>query len=110
MARDPAAISRALAELVGPDARGRLLAVGLARGMVWRNGVVPEGAPDRLHADSLTPDLLDFGYGVLALALELRDANRELPAGEQFETSDGFRVAAEAIESAVRRGDPTYGD
>ena len=110
MARDPETISQVLADLVQPDARGRLLALGLARGMVWRDGVVPDGAPERLNSTTLTSDLLDFGYGVLALALELRDANRERRAGQQFATSEGFRVAAEAIESAVRRGDPTDGE
>ena len=99
-----------LTDLVQPEARGRLLALGLARGMVWRDGVVPEGVPERLRSATLTPDLLDFGYGVLALALELRDANRERAAGDQFPTSEAFRVAAEAIESAVRRGDPTHED
>jgi hypothetical protein len=78
--------------------------------MVWRDGVVPEGAPERLNSVTLTSDLLDFGYGVLALALELRDANRGRLAEEQFPTSEGLRVAAEAIESAVRRGDPTHAD
>src|SRR5579871_158228 len=110
MARDPGAISRTLAELIQPEARGRLLALGLARGMIWRDGIVPEGAPDRLNSSSLTPDLLDFGYGVLALALELRDANRDRTTEQQFPTSEGLRVAAESIESAVRRGDPTHGD
>lgn len=110
MARDPETINRILTDLVQPEARGRLLALGLARGMVWRDGVVPEGVPERLRSATLTPDLLDFGYGVLALALELRDANRERAAGEQFPTSEAFRVAAEAIESAVRRGDPTHED
>jgi hypothetical protein len=109
MARDPEAISEVLAGLVRPEARGRLLALGLARGMVWRNGVVPEGAPAALNSPSLTADLLDFGYGVLALALELRDANREREEN-QFDTREPFRVAAEAIESAVRRGDQTRGD
>ena len=75
MAQNPEAISQALAALIQPDARGRLLARGLARGMVWREGVVPEGAQN--FSVSLTPDLLDFGYGILSLALELRDANRE---------------------------------
>src|ERR1700722_15429075 len=108
MALNPDAISRVLAELVLPQARGRLLAQGLARGMVWRDGVIPEGAPE--FSLSLTPDLLDFGYGVLALALELRDKNRERRPDQQFETHDALRVAAEAIESAVRRGDPNQGD
>jgi replicative superfamily II helicase len=110
MARDPEAINRTLSNLIQPEARGRLLALGLARGMVWRDGVVPEGAPERLNSSTLTPDLLDFGYGILALALELRDANRERTAGEQFLTNEALRVAAEAIESAVRRGDPNDGD
>lgn len=101
MAQNPEAISRALAALVQPDARGRLLARGLARGMVWREGVVPEGGPD--FPLTLTSDLLDFGYGVLAMALELRDANRERPADRQFDTDEPLRVAAESIESAVRR-------
>jgi hypothetical protein len=101
MANSPEAIVTRLNELVEPGARGRLLAQGLARGLLWREGVLPLGAPE--FTPSLTLDLLDFGYGVLALALELRDANRTREPGASFPTSDAFRVAAEAIESAVRR-------
>jgi DEAD/DEAH box helicase len=108
MAENPEAINAALATLIEPETRGRLLARGLARGMVWRDGVVPEGAPD--FAPSLTRDLLDFGYAVLALALELRDANTNRQPNTQFATSEPLRVAAEAIESAVRRGDPNNRD
>jgi len=108
MAENPEAISETLTALIQPQARGRLLARGLARGMIWRDGVVPEGAQE--FSASLTPDLLDFGYGVLALALELRDANRNREADRRFNTDEAFRVAAEAIESAVRRGDPLNGD
>jgi hypothetical protein len=104
MAQDPDAIAAVVAELTQPEARGRLLALGLARGMVWRDGVVPEGAPD--FPLQLTDDLLDFGYGLLTLGLELRDANRELATARQFATDEAFRVAAEALESAVRRGSP----
>jgi hypothetical protein len=99
MANNAEAIVEQLTDLIAPQTRGRLLARGLARGLLWRDGVLPLGAPE--FATSLTFDLLDFGYGVLALALELRDANRERT--EVFQTSDAFRVAAEAIESAVRR-------
>lgn len=101
MANNAEAIVERLNELIEPAARGRLLARGLARGLLWRDGVLPFGAP--AFAPSLTHDLLDFGYGVLALALELRDANRTREPGAAFLTSDAFRVAAEAIESAVRR-------
>jgi hypothetical protein len=108
MAQNPEAINEALVALINPQARGRLLARGLARGMIWREAIVPEGAQD--FSESLTPDLLDFGYGVLALALELRDANREREGEGRFSTDEPFRVAAEALESAVRRGDPLSGD
>ena len=101
MANNLAAIVERLNGLIEPVARGRLLARGLARGLLWRDGVLPLGAPQ--FTPSLTLDLLDFGYGVLALALELRDANRTREPGAVFQTSDAFRVAAEAIESAVRR-------
>jgi hypothetical protein len=101
MANNLTAIVERLNGLIEPAARGRLLARGLARGLLWRDGVLPLGAPQ--FTPSLTLDLLDFGYGVLALALELRDANRTREPGAVFQTSDAFRVAAEAIESAVRR-------
>ena len=108
MANNPAAILERLNELVAPAARGRLLARGLARGLLWRDGVLPLGAPK--FAPTLTHDLLDFGYGVLALALELRDSNRNQGPAGAFPTSDAFRVAAEAIESAVRREQQLDGD
>jgi hypothetical protein len=104
MARNPEAINKALNALIQPDARGRLLARGLARGMIWHDGIIPAGA--QKFSPSLTSDLLDFGYGVLALALELRDANLNRETNQWFNTDEAFRVAAEAIESAVRRGDP----
>src|SRR5579872_7296057 len=108
MAQNPEAISTALSALIRPQTRGRLLARGMARAMIWRDGIVPEGAQE--FAPSLTSDLLDFGYGVLTLALELRDANRSREPNQRFNTDEAFRVAAEAIESAVRRGDPLNGD
>jgi len=101
MANNAQAIVERLNELIAPAARGRLLARGLACGLLWRDGVLPLGAP--AFTPSLSLDLLDFGYGVLTLALELRDANRTREPGTTFPTSDAFRVAAEAIESAVRR-------
>lgn len=105
MARDPAAIEAILRPLLELNARERLLAQGLARGMIWREGQVPLGGPR--FSEDLTDDLLHFGYGVLVLALELRDANLEkIDSTEYFKTDDAFRVAAESIESAMRRGEP----
>src|SRR5688500_10208535 len=98
MARDPEALNAELQRLLRPDARGRLRALGLARSMIWRNWAIPEGGPN--FPAELTQNLLDFGYGVLALVLELRDVNRELPSdGQRYETTAGFLVAAECIEA-----------
>lgn len=108
MSSSPEKIRESLDRYLEPDFRGRLRARGIARGMVWRDGVVPEGSPP--PPEGLSGDLLDFGYGVLALALELRDVNRTRKPGNRFQTADAFEVAAEAIESAVRRADPTEGD
>lgn len=100
MANNPAAIREALDALLGPQGRGRLSALGQARGMIWREGVVPAGGPP--FPTDLSADLLDFGYSLLAAALELREAN--LADGTNpFVTSDAFLSAAEAIEAAVRR-------
>jgi hypothetical protein len=108
MAQNTERIRASLDRYLATDFRGRLRAKGVARGMVWNEGVVPDG--NRSFPDTLSADLLDFGYVVLALALELRDANLELAAEDRFKTDDAFELAAEAIESAVRRGEPTDGD
>lgn len=108
MSRNPEQIRQSLDRYIGPDFRGRLRARGIARGMVWSEGVVPDGSPP--FPETLSADLVDFGYVVLALALELRDANVARAPEDRFETRDAFEVAAEAIESAFRRGDPTDGD
>ncbi len=78
-------------------ARARLVARGLARGMVWRDGVVPTGAPT--FATSLSADLLDHGYSVLDQALRLKDLGGRVDIIEQ-----ALRVAAESLEAAARKG------
>jgi len=65
--------------------------------MIWRNGELPSGAPP--FSENLTEDLLDHGYGVLAQALRLRAAG-----GTPADVERALLVAAESIESAVRRG------
>jgi len=53
--------------------RGRLLERGLARSMIWDDGVLPDGAPR--FADKLSYDLLSYGYSLLSLAIRLRELN-----------------------------------
>lgn len=77
--------------------RERLLARGMARGMIWRAGSLPEGA--QTFSPSLSTDLLDHGYGILGKALALRGMDRS-----SVLLDDSFRVAAESIEAAVRNG------
>jgi hypothetical protein len=78
-----------------PGFRDRLLDKGLARGMIWRDGMLPRGSPP--FPDSLTEDLLDYAHSVLNMALRLRAAE----PGSDLERP--FLVAGEAIEAAVHR-------
>jgi hypothetical protein len=88
-----------LEKAVVPGFRERLLDRGLARGLIWRRGVLPSGAP--FFKDSLTEDLLDYAYAVLAMALRLRAAD----GGAEVLTK-AFLSAGESIEAAVHHGDP----
>ena len=83
---------------VVPDFRERLLDKGLARGLIWRDGVLPPGSPP--FTPNLTEDLLDYGHTVLAMALRLRDKGGDVSLLER-----AFLIAGEAIEAAVHRGD-----
>ncbi|WP_314100864.1 DEAD/DEAH box helicase [uncultured Frigoribacterium sp.] len=80
--------------------RGRLLARGEARAMVWREGVLPEDAPpfDVL----LSHDLLSYGYALLEHGLELSDLEGSAEASRR-----AFENAATAIESVIARGEVT---
>jgi hypothetical protein len=92
-----------LATSIVPGFRERLLDRGLARGLIWRDGVLPTGAPQ--FVPSLTADLLDYAHTVLALALRLQV---EHPQSEELNRA--FVVAGEAIEAAVHRGDALQTD
>jgi len=86
-------------QAVTPGFRDRLLDKGLARGLIWRDGILPLGAPP--FSRTLTEDLLDFGHTVLAMALRLRGVSPDSPYLKQ-----AFLRAGEAIESAVHQGEP----
>ncbi len=99
MAESAAELSSRLQAAVEPGVRERLLDKGLARGLIWRDGRLPEGAPE--FPESLSEDLLDYAHTVMALALRLRatgEANARL-------LERAFLVAGEAIEAAVHRGE-----
>ncbi len=96
MAESVEQLAERIAKATQPGFRERLLDKGLARGMIWRDGVLPAGSP--AFPDSLTEDLLDYAHTVLNMALRLR----ALEPGAELERP--FLVAGEAIEAAVHRG------
>lgn len=78
--------------------RGRLLERGLARSMIWKDGILPDGAPD--FAASLSYDLLSYGYSLLSLALRLRELG-----GDETLCREAFEKAASAISDVISNGD-----
>ena len=86
-----------LREAVAPAFRGRLLDRGVARGLIWDRGDLPDGAP--AFANSLTEDLLDYAYTIMSMALRLRSEERDHEIAKA-----AFLVAGEAIQAAVHRG------
>lgn len=86
-----------------PGFRGRLLARGLARNLIWSHGQIPEGG--QRFSPLLTSDLLSYGVALFRLALELRSQERHSIAA-----FNAFERAGEAIESVVRDGDPEFNE
>ena len=99
MTESAAELSARLKVAVAPGVRGRLLDKGLARGLIWLDGKLPEGSPE--FPESLSEDLLDYAHGVMALALRLRASGADNPRL----LDRAFLVAGEAIEAAVHRGE-----
>jgi len=85
---------------VVPGYRARLLARGQARAMIWRDGTLPQDAPN--FGAELSDDLLAYGYSLLQHGL------RYIDMGGDAETArKAFEVAAEALEAVVARGTPS---
>lgn len=82
---------------VEPGFRARLLARGQARGMIWREGVLPEESPSFIA--ELSDDLLSYGYSLLLHGLRYIDLG-----GDAATAQKAFEIAAEAIEAVVARG------
>ena len=78
--------------------RGRLLARGQARSMIWRDGELPADAPD--FSRLLSYDLLSYGYALLRDGLDILEED-----GDAETARTAFENAASAIESVVSKGE-----
>ncbi len=83
-----------------PEYRGKLLARGQARAMIWRDGELPPNPPD--FSPHLSYDLLSYGCSLLSLGIRLREGECD----DQELICDAFQRAGEAIESVVSKGNP----
>lgn len=97
MAANLEELKAAIETAIVPGFRGRLIARGQARGMIWREGVLPEGAP--LFSADLTDDLLSYGYSLLRHALHYTELG-----GDGELARKAYEVAAEALEAVVAKG------
>lgn len=82
-----------------PAFRGRLLARGQSRSIIWRDGVLPQGSP--AFAASLSYDLLSYGDALLSLGIRLREQG-----GDEVLARAAFEHAGDAIEAVVAKGVP----
>jgi hypothetical protein len=97
MATTPEAIAADIAEAATAGFRGRLIARGQARAIIWRDGVLPPDAP--AFAPQLSYDLHSYGYALLGLGLRLRELG-----GEAAQARTAFEQAATALEAVVAKG------
>ena len=99
MPRSVEDIVRRIEETTRPGFRGRLLARGLARNLLWRKGKLPERSQQ--FSPLLTSELLSYGLSLFQLGLELREQEKT-----HASAINAFARAGEALESVVRDGDP----
>jgi len=97
MPTTPEAIVADINEAAAAGFRGRLIARGQARSIIWRNGVLPPDAP--AFAPQLSYDLHSYGYTLLGLGLRLRELG-----GDAGQARIAFEQAATALEAVIAKG------
>lgn len=103
MSRSIAELVKRIEETTQPGFRGRLLARGFARNLIWSRGRLPEGS--RSFSALLSTDLLSYGLALFQIGLELRSQDPAHPC-----VLKACGLAGEAIESVVRDGDPDFNE
>ena len=91
------AITAAIADAATKGFRGKLIARGQARGMIWREGLLPPDAP--AFSPQLSFDLHSYAYGVLGLGLRLLELD-----GDPNQARIAFEQAATALEAVIAKG------
>ncbi|WP_236773799.1 DEAD/DEAH box helicase [Agrobacterium tumefaciens] len=99
MPTTPEAIIADINEAATAGFRGRLIARGQARAIIWRDGVLPPDAP--AFAPQLSYDLHSYGYALLGLGLRLRELG-----GDAAQARIAFEQAATALEAVIGKGNP----
>ncbi|KAK43700.1 extensin [Caballeronia jiangsuensis] len=97
MPTTPESIIAAITDAATAGFRGKLIARGQARAMIWRDGVLPPGAPD--FSPQLSFDLHSYGYGLLGLGLRLLELG-----GDPSQARIAFEQAATALEAVMAKG------
>lgn len=97
MPTTPEAIIADINEAAATGFRGRLIARGQARAMIWRNGILPPDAP--AFSNQLSYELHSYGYALLGLGLRLRELG-----GDAAQARIAFEQAATALEAVIVRG------
>ena len=88
-------------QAVTPGFRARLITRGQARAMIWRDGVLPPGAPG--FSSQLSYDLHSYGYSLLELGLRLLELGGD-PARDLTHGGEEREVSVRALHSLI--GDP----
>lgn len=97
MPTNPDTIQAAIELAATTGFRGRLIARGQARAMIWRDGVLPPDAP--LFSPQLSYDLKTYAYSLLDLGLRLRELG-----GDRSVSRVAFEQAATALEAVIAKG------
>ena len=97
MPTNPEAIAADIAEAATAGFRGRLIARGQARAIIWRDGALPADAPT--FAPQLSYDLHSYAYALLGLGLRLRELG-----GDLTQARIAFEQAATALEAVMAKG------
>ncbi len=98
MPTNPEAIRAAVELAASAGFRGRLIARGQARAMIWRDGVLPPDAP--AFSAQLSYDLTTYAYALFELGLRNRDMG-----GDAAVARSAFEQAGMALESVIAKGD-----